>query len=203
MLKALTGTSHTVSVTLTAPVTVRPHRARRRAGRRRRTHRGRVRRLAGGPAAARRRAGQGRVSGLVQGPDKEQDERKRCTSSLALSRSTARAAPSSPLCDGVDLAISDGEWLAIQGPTGHGKSTLLQMLGGLDRPTSGTVEFDGMDLGAMRGAPGHQSAGALGRVHLPDLQPDPDAERGGKRGGGAGPARRQRRPTGGRARSRR
>jgi len=51
---------------------------------------------------------------------------------------------------GVDAVIEDGEWLAIQGPTGHGKSTLLQMLGGLDRPTSGTVEFDGQDLGAMR-----------------------------------------------------
>jgi len=51
---------------------------------------------------------------------------------------------------GVDAIIEDGEWLAIQGPTGHGKSTLLQMLGGLDRPTSGTVEFDGQDLGAMR-----------------------------------------------------
>jgi putative ABC transport system ATP-binding protein len=47
---------------------------------------------------------------------------------------------------GVDLVIRDGEWLAIQGPTGHGKSTLLQILGGLDRPTSGTVEFDGTDL---------------------------------------------------------
>jgi putative ABC transport system ATP-binding protein len=51
---------------------------------------------------------------------------------------------------GVDAVIEDAEWLAIQGPTGHGKSTLLQMLGGLDRPTSGTVEFDGQDLGAMR-----------------------------------------------------
>jgi putative ABC transport system ATP-binding protein len=51
---------------------------------------------------------------------------------------------------GVDLVIEDGEWLAIQGPTGHGKTTLLQMLGGLDRPTSGTVEFDGQDLAAMR-----------------------------------------------------
>ncbi len=51
---------------------------------------------------------------------------------------------------GVDLAISDGEWLAIQGPTGHGKSTLLQMLGGLDRPTSGSVEFDGQDLAELR-----------------------------------------------------
>jgi len=51
---------------------------------------------------------------------------------------------------GVDTVIEDGEWLAIQGPTGHGKSTLLQMLGGLDRPTSGIVEFDGQNLGAMR-----------------------------------------------------
>ena len=51
---------------------------------------------------------------------------------------------------GVDVVIEDGEWLAIQGPTGHGKSTLLQMLGGLDRPTSGTVEFDGQDLAEMR-----------------------------------------------------
>jgi putative ABC transport system ATP-binding protein len=47
---------------------------------------------------------------------------------------------------GVDLEITDGEWLAIQGPTGHGKSTLLQILGGLDRATSGTVDFDGRDL---------------------------------------------------------
>jgi putative ABC transport system ATP-binding protein len=51
--------------------------------------------------------------------------------------------------DGVDLSIGDGEWLAIQGPTGHGKSTLLQMLGGLDRPTSGSVEFDGADLARL------------------------------------------------------
>jgi putative ABC transport system ATP-binding protein len=51
---------------------------------------------------------------------------------------------------GVDLVIEDGEWLAIQGPTGHGKTTLLQMLGGLDRPTSGSVEFDGQDLAEMR-----------------------------------------------------
>jgi putative ABC transport system ATP-binding protein len=51
---------------------------------------------------------------------------------------------------GVDLVIEDGEWLAIQGPTGHGKTTLLQVLGALDRPTSGTVDFDGQDLAAMR-----------------------------------------------------
>jgi putative ABC transport system ATP-binding protein len=51
---------------------------------------------------------------------------------------------------GVDLVIEDGEWLAIQGPTGHGKTTLLQILGGLDRPTSGIVDFDGQDLADLR-----------------------------------------------------
>jgi putative ABC transport system ATP-binding protein len=51
---------------------------------------------------------------------------------------------------GVDLEISDGEWLAIQGPTGHGKSTLLQLLGGLDRPSSGAIDFDGRDLAKLR-----------------------------------------------------
>ena len=55
-----------------------------------------------------------------------------------------------PALQGVDVAIEDGEWLAIHGPTGHGKTTLLQMLGGLDRPTSGSVEFDGQDLAEMR-----------------------------------------------------
>jgi putative ABC transport system ATP-binding protein len=51
---------------------------------------------------------------------------------------------------GVDLEIPDGEWLAIQGPTGHGKSTLLQILGGLDRPTAGSVLFEGQDLAKLR-----------------------------------------------------
>ena len=51
---------------------------------------------------------------------------------------------------GVDLAIEDHEWLAIQGPTGHGKTTLLQMLGGLDRPTSGSILLGGDDLARLR-----------------------------------------------------
>jgi putative ABC transport system ATP-binding protein len=50
---------------------------------------------------------------------------------------------------GVDLTIPDGDWLAIQGPTGHGKSTLLQILGGLDRPTTGTVDLDGRNLAGL------------------------------------------------------
>ena len=53
---------------------------------------------------------------------------------------------------GVNVEIPDGEWMAIQGPTGHGKTTLLQILGGLDRPTSGSVDFDGRDLARTREA---------------------------------------------------
>ncbi|MYQ46267.1 ATP-binding cassette domain-containing protein [Streptomyces sp. SID4985] len=51
--------------------------------------------------------------------------------------------------DDVDLTIGAGDRLVIQGPTGGGKSTLLQMLGALDRPTSGEVVLDGTDLAKL------------------------------------------------------
>ncbi|GHA56345.1 ABC transporter ATP-binding protein [Streptomyces tendae] len=51
--------------------------------------------------------------------------------------------------DGVDLTIADGDRLVIQGPTGGGKSTLLQMLGALDRPSAGRIVLDGTDLGTL------------------------------------------------------
>jgi putative ABC transport system ATP-binding protein len=53
---------------------------------------------------------------------------------------------------GLNLVIDDGEWLAVQGRTGHGKTTLLQILGGLDRPSAGTVAFAGHDLAQLREA---------------------------------------------------
>ena len=52
------------------------------------------------------------------------------------------------VCD-VDLLIPDGEWIAVRGRTGHGKSTLLNLLGGLDRPSAGKLMLDGRDLGSM------------------------------------------------------
>ena len=49
----------------------------------------------------------------------------------------------------VDLKVAKGEFLAITGRSGSGKTTLLNLLGGLDRPTSGTVNFEGQDLTTM------------------------------------------------------
>lgn len=52
--------------------------------------------------------------------------------------------------DGVNLSVADGEFAAIVGTSGSGKSTLLHMLGGLDRPTSGSVEVEGKSIFSLK-----------------------------------------------------
>lgn len=51
-----------------------------------------------------------------------------------------------PVLKGINLEVQRGEFIAIVGASGAGKSTLLHIIGTLDKPTSGTVTFDGQDL---------------------------------------------------------
>lgn len=51
--------------------------------------------------------------------------------------------------DGVDISIEKGEFVAVVGTSGSGKSTLLNMMGGLDTPTSGSVQVEGIELSEL------------------------------------------------------
>ena len=50
---------------------------------------------------------------------------------------------------GIDLDVDDGSSVSVVGPSGSGKSTLLAVIGGIERPTSGTVRIAGQDLGSL------------------------------------------------------
>ncbi|MCR4654160.1 MAG: ABC transporter ATP-binding protein [Eubacterium sp.] len=54
-------------------------------------------------------------------------------------------------CDGISFDINEGEFVIIVGPSGAGKTTVLNILGGMDRLTDGKVEVDGKDIGTLSG----------------------------------------------------
>ena len=56
-----------------------------------------------------------------------------------------------PALNGVDLKVASGDIICITGPSGSGKTTLLNLIGGLDKPTSGTIFVDNVDLTTLSG----------------------------------------------------
>jgi putative ABC transport system ATP-binding protein len=67
-----------------------------------------------------------------------------------------RGAETVRVLDGLSLDIRQGDFVALMGPSGSGKSTLLNLIGGLDQPTSGTLEVEGLRVDEL-------SEGSLGR----------------------------------------
>lgn len=79
--------------------------------------------------------------------------------------------------DGVNLSVEEGEFAAIVGTSGSGKSTLLHMMGGLDRPTSGSVEVAGQKIFELTDDGADNLPAAQDRFCLSKLQFSAGAER--------------------------
>jgi len=58
-----------------------------------------------------------------------------------------------PVLDGLTLTVADGDFAALMGPSGSGKTTLLNLIGGIDRPTSGSVVVGGEDIAKLKPKP--------------------------------------------------
>ena len=68
---------------------------------------------------------------------------------VAVQKSFALGKITVPVLKGVDLSIAAGEYLSIMGPSGSGKSTLFNIVGGLDKPSSGRVFIDEIDISQL------------------------------------------------------
>ena len=92
-----------------------------------------------------------------------------------LTRTFSDAGTSLDVLTGINLEVAPGERLAIIGRSGAGKTTLLQLLGGLDLPTTGTVEVNGKDLSLLtnreRGTLRNEALGFVYQFHhlLPEF----------------------------------
>jgi putative ABC transport system ATP-binding protein len=79
-----------------------------------------------------------------------------------LAKSYRRGDQTIPVLAGIDLDVASGDFVALMGPSGSGKSTLLNLLAGIDQPSGGRIEVDGIDIASFgegrllpTGAPPH------------------------------------------------
>ncbi len=87
--------------------------------------------------------------------------------------------------DGVSLDIEKGEFVAVVGQSGSGKSTMMNVLGCLDIPTRGTYLLDGVDVRELSDKAALPHPQQADRVYFPAVQPDPEPDGAGKRGAAA------------------
>lgn len=71
---------------------------------------------------------------------------------VEISKTYGSGAAATEAVSEVSMTVERGGWVAIMGPSGHGKSTLLQLIGGLDRPSAGRIVLDGLELGTLNAA---------------------------------------------------
>ena len=76
-------------------------------------------------------------------------EKKVLVSIRGLAKDYKRGVETVHVLEKLDLDIREGDFLALMGPSGSGKSTLLNLIGGLDRPSSGTLEVAGQRIDSM------------------------------------------------------
>ena len=69
---------------------------------------------------------------------------------INLNRSFANGKETAHVLKDINLSVEEGEFISIMGPSGGGKSTLLYLLGGLDKPSSGKVTVNGVDLSTLK-----------------------------------------------------
>jgi putative ABC transport system ATP-binding protein len=66
-----------------------------------------------------------------------------------LSKTYTRGGQLIPVLHDINLQVARSEFVALMGPSGSGKSTLLNLIAGIDKPTSGTIEIDGVDIATL------------------------------------------------------
>lgn len=69
----------------------------------------------------------------------------------AVTKQYRQGAVEVPALRGIDLTIEKGEFASLAGPSGSGKTTLLNVIGGLDRPTSGSIQIEGQEITKLNG----------------------------------------------------